>query len=141
MLFIFSTPVLIRHLWQLKTVVILHWCLICAVLLMSCAHLPCLLPALSASCLVCSLPCLLPALSAPCLVCSLPCWPCLTCWPCLPCWPACLVCSLPYLLPALSSPRLVCSLPCWLPAYLTGPLALFVPTISTLVLLNWIFVI
>ncbi len=33
MLFIFSTPVLIRHLWQLKTVVFLHWCLICAVLL------------------------------------------------------------------------------------------------------------
>jgi hypothetical protein len=31
MLFIFSTPVLIRHLWQLKTVVFLHWCLICAV--------------------------------------------------------------------------------------------------------------
>jgi len=29
----FSTPVLIRYLWQLKTVVFLHWCLICAVLL------------------------------------------------------------------------------------------------------------
>ena len=29
----FSTPVLIRHLWQLKTVVFLHWCLLCAVLL------------------------------------------------------------------------------------------------------------
>ncbi len=29
MLFIFSTPVSIRHLWQLKTVVFLHWCLIC----------------------------------------------------------------------------------------------------------------
>ncbi len=29
--FIFSTPVLIRHLWQLKTVVFLLWCLICAV--------------------------------------------------------------------------------------------------------------
>ncbi len=28
---IFSTPVLIRNLWQLKTVVFLHWCLICAV--------------------------------------------------------------------------------------------------------------
>jgi len=28
MLFIFSTPGLIRHLWQLKTVVYLHWCLI-----------------------------------------------------------------------------------------------------------------
>ncbi len=27
-----STPVLIRHLWQLKTVVFLHWCLIHAVL-------------------------------------------------------------------------------------------------------------
>jgi len=25
---IFPTPVLIRHLWQLKTVVFLHWCLI-----------------------------------------------------------------------------------------------------------------
>ncbi len=25
MLIIFSTPVLIRHLWQLKTVVFLHW--------------------------------------------------------------------------------------------------------------------
>jgi hypothetical protein len=30
MLFIFSTPVLIRHLWQFKEVVFLHWCLICA---------------------------------------------------------------------------------------------------------------
>ncbi len=27
----FLTPVLIRYLWQLKTVVFLHWCLICAV--------------------------------------------------------------------------------------------------------------
>jgi hypothetical protein len=26
-------PVLIRHLWQFKTVVFLHWCLICVVLL------------------------------------------------------------------------------------------------------------
>jgi len=34
MLFIFSTPVLIRHLWQLKTVVVLHWCLIHSILLM-----------------------------------------------------------------------------------------------------------
>ncbi len=34
MLFIFSTPVLIRHLWQLETVVFLHWCIICAVLLL-----------------------------------------------------------------------------------------------------------
>ncbi len=33
MLFIFLTPVLIRHLWQLKTVVFLHRCLICVVLL------------------------------------------------------------------------------------------------------------
>ncbi len=33
MLFIFSTPVLIRHLWQLKTVILLHWCLICAAVL------------------------------------------------------------------------------------------------------------
>ncbi len=31
MLFIFSMPVLIRHLWLLKTVVFLHWCLICSV--------------------------------------------------------------------------------------------------------------
>jgi hypothetical protein len=31
----FLTPVLIRHLWQLKTVVFLHWCLICAVPLIS----------------------------------------------------------------------------------------------------------
>jgi hypothetical protein len=31
MLFIFSTPVLIRHLWQLKTAVFLHWYLILAV--------------------------------------------------------------------------------------------------------------
>ncbi len=29
---IFSRPVLIRHLWQLKTVVFRHCCLICAVL-------------------------------------------------------------------------------------------------------------
>jgi hypothetical protein len=34
MLFIFLTPVLIRHLWKLNTVVFLHWCLIHAVLLM-----------------------------------------------------------------------------------------------------------
>ncbi len=33
MLFIFSTPVIIRHLWQLKTIVFLHWCLIRTVLL------------------------------------------------------------------------------------------------------------
>ncbi len=33
MLFICSTAVLIRHLWQLKAVVLLHWCLIRAVLL------------------------------------------------------------------------------------------------------------
>ncbi len=32
MLFIFSTPVLIRHLWQLKTVVFLYLCLIHTVL-------------------------------------------------------------------------------------------------------------
>jgi hypothetical protein len=31
-LFIFSTPGFIRHLWQLKTVVFLHWCLICSIL-------------------------------------------------------------------------------------------------------------
>jgi hypothetical protein len=29
----FSTPVVIRHLWKLKTVVLLHWYLICALLL------------------------------------------------------------------------------------------------------------
>jgi hypothetical protein len=28
----FTTPVLMRHLWQLKTAVFLHWCLIHAVL-------------------------------------------------------------------------------------------------------------
>ncbi len=33
MLFIFSTPVLIRHMCQLKTAVFRHWCLIRAVLL------------------------------------------------------------------------------------------------------------
>jgi len=33
MLFIFSMPVSIRHLWQHKTVVFLHWCLIRAVLM------------------------------------------------------------------------------------------------------------
>ncbi len=33
MLFIFSTPVLIRHLWQLKTVVLHHLCLKHALLL------------------------------------------------------------------------------------------------------------
>ncbi len=31
MLFIFSTPDLIRNLWQLKTAIFLHWCLICVV--------------------------------------------------------------------------------------------------------------
>ncbi len=35
MKFIFSTPVLIRHLWQTKTVVFLHWCLLCTVPLKS----------------------------------------------------------------------------------------------------------
>ncbi len=35
MLFIFSTPDLIRHLWELKKVAYLHWCLIQAVLLTS----------------------------------------------------------------------------------------------------------
>ncbi len=34
MLFIFSAQVLIRYMWQLKTVVFLHRCLICAVLLL-----------------------------------------------------------------------------------------------------------
>jgi hypothetical protein len=34
MLFIFSTPVSIRYLWQLKTVVFLHWCLIRSVILL-----------------------------------------------------------------------------------------------------------
>ncbi len=33
MLFIFSTPELIRNLWQLKTAIFLHWCLIYAVTL------------------------------------------------------------------------------------------------------------
>jgi hypothetical protein len=33
MLFVFSTPVLIRHLWQLKTIVFVYCCLIFAVLL------------------------------------------------------------------------------------------------------------
>jgi hypothetical protein len=33
MMLIFSKQVLIGHLWQLKTVVFMHWCLICAVLL------------------------------------------------------------------------------------------------------------
>jgi|APCry1669193128_1035447.scaffolds.fasta_scaffold272129_1 hypothetical protein len=28
----FVTPMLIRHLWQLKTIASSHWCLICAVL-------------------------------------------------------------------------------------------------------------
>ncbi len=31
----FSTPMLIRHLWHLKTIVFLHWCKIPAVLLFS----------------------------------------------------------------------------------------------------------
>ncbi len=35
MLFIFSTLVLMRHLWQFKTVVFPHWCLMHAVLLSS----------------------------------------------------------------------------------------------------------
>jgi hypothetical protein len=32
-MFICSTPMLIRHLWQLKAVVFLHWCLMHAVVL------------------------------------------------------------------------------------------------------------
>jgi hypothetical protein len=35
MLLIYSTPVLIRHLWQLKTIIFLHWFLICPVLLVA----------------------------------------------------------------------------------------------------------
>ncbi len=35
MMFIFSTPVLIRHLWQPKTGAFLHWCLICVVLMLA----------------------------------------------------------------------------------------------------------
>ncbi len=31
----FLTPVLIRQLWQLKTVVFLHWCLMRAILLLA----------------------------------------------------------------------------------------------------------
>ena len=38
MQFIFSTPVLIRHLWQLETLVFLHWCIILAVLLIKQRH-------------------------------------------------------------------------------------------------------
>ncbi len=34
----FLTPLLNRHLWQLKTVVFLHWYLICAVLLIPISH-------------------------------------------------------------------------------------------------------
>jgi hypothetical protein len=30
-LYVFSTPELTRHLWQLKTAVFLHWCLIRAI--------------------------------------------------------------------------------------------------------------
>ncbi len=33
MLLIFPTPLLIRHLWQIKAAVLLQWCLICTVLL------------------------------------------------------------------------------------------------------------
>jgi hypothetical protein len=29
----FLTPLLIRHLWQLNTVVFMHWCFVCALLL------------------------------------------------------------------------------------------------------------
>ena len=39
MLFIFSMPVLVRHLWQLKTIIFLYWCLIRAVLFLSCSIL------------------------------------------------------------------------------------------------------
>jgi hypothetical protein len=31
----FSTPLLIKHLWQLKAVFFLHWCLICTLLLIN----------------------------------------------------------------------------------------------------------
>ena len=40
MFFIFSVPVLIRHLWQLKAVVFLHRCLSRAILLCECLSLP-----------------------------------------------------------------------------------------------------
>jgi len=39
MLFLFSTTVLSRHLWQLKAVVFLPWCIIRAVLLLASLHL------------------------------------------------------------------------------------------------------
>jgi hypothetical protein len=38
-LFIFSTPMLIRHLWQLNTVIFLLWCLIRTFLLQGLWHL------------------------------------------------------------------------------------------------------
>jgi hypothetical protein len=41
MLFIFSTPVLIRHLWQLKTVVYVQCCLMRAVLFQDTEHFLC----------------------------------------------------------------------------------------------------
>ncbi len=48
MLFIFSTPVLIRHLRQHKTVVFLHWCLLCAVVLIQHhSKLACLSPSVT----------------------------------------------------------------------------------------------
>jgi hypothetical protein len=37
--FIVHAPVLIRHLRQLKTVVFLHWCLICGFLLICCCYI------------------------------------------------------------------------------------------------------
>ncbi len=46
-------PVLIRHQWQLKTVVFLHWCLMRAVLLMKLTYLP--LPWLLSTS-ICSIP-------------------------------------------------------------------------------------
>jgi hypothetical protein len=33
-----STPVLIRHLWQLRTVIFMHWCLIHTVLFNNLSH-------------------------------------------------------------------------------------------------------
>ncbi len=38
MLFSFSTPVLIRHMWQVKRAVFMHWCLMCILLLLNKKH-------------------------------------------------------------------------------------------------------
>ncbi len=67
MCFIFSTPVLMRHLWQLKTIVFLHCCLICALLLINMLFMDKTLAEFSTLEVAASIPCTYIAMKQNCL--------------------------------------------------------------------------